>query len=319
MAVPLRWQIDILPSLKDPQRKGIPTRALMRPFRWVPSADGFARRSLRRRSGRIPPLVRTLIALTRSAWSAKSHLTQAKTACDLRLSVEIWPQDGHVREVFWGGTARNRPPSQSILYSSCRRNSAQPWSSIDRLSPAFARTFRVVFADGGRSLVQVIPAGVGNTDVDALDLGFSLFPVVRKLFLAAHSLLRFAEIGGVAPEGIQWGADSSMGESGKADHAHIDACGIALGDALFYFTHCLDGDEPFAVTVADGDVSDRAKNFPAVPVTNPAQLGQKYPAVGLIQFEPLRETDVVSMATFPETREFGPFLKEVSESRSRFP
>jgi hypothetical protein len=112
----------------------------MRPFRWVPSADGFARRSLRRRSGRIPPLG-PLIAPTRSAWSAKSHLTQAKTACDLRLSLEIWPQDGHVREVFWGGTARNRPPAQSILYSSCRRNSAQPWSSIDRLSPAFARTF----------------------------------------------------------------------------------------------------------------------------------------------------------------------------------
>jgi len=105
--------------------------------------------------------------------------------------------------------------------------------------------------------VQVIPAGVGNTDVDALDLGFSLFPVVRKLFLAAHSLLRFAEIGGVAPEGVQWGADRSIGESGKADHAHIDAYGIALGDALFYFTHCLDGDEPFQPGPGDADSQSR--------------------------------------------------------------
>ena len=117
-------------------------------------------------------------------------------------------QDGHVWEVFCGVTARNRPPAQSILYSRCRRNSAQPWSSMDRLSPAFARTFvpgcwtvpladrdmfftckifhddhRVAFADSGRSLVQLVPAGVGNTDMDALDLGFRLFQLLENFFL----------------------------------------------------------------------------------------------------------------------------------------
>src|ERR1035438_8667061 len=80
------------------------------------------------------------MAPTKSALSAKPHATQAKLARDLRLSPEMWPHRGHVRELFCGGTARNTPPAQSILYSSCRRNSAQPCSSIDRFRPALART-----------------------------------------------------------------------------------------------------------------------------------------------------------------------------------
>ena len=48
--------------------------------------------------------------------------------------------------VPFGGTGMNRPPDQSILYSSCRRNSLHPWSKIARLriarlSPVFCFTF----------------------------------------------------------------------------------------------------------------------------------------------------------------------------------
>ena len=39
-----------------PKRKGIPTRAARRLFRWGPVADCLHRSSLHRRSGRIPPL-----------------------------------------------------------------------------------------------------------------------------------------------------------------------------------------------------------------------------------------------------------------------
>ena len=62
-----------------------------------------------------PPLVRTLIAATRSALSAKSHVTQAKAACDFRLSLQIWPQDGHVREVSCAGTELATCPGHLVL------------------------------------------------------------------------------------------------------------------------------------------------------------------------------------------------------------
>ena len=40
-----------------------------------------------------------------------------------------------------GGTGMNRPPDQSIFYSSRRPNSPHPWSKIARLSPVFCFTF----------------------------------------------------------------------------------------------------------------------------------------------------------------------------------
>jgi len=59
---------------------------------------------------------------------------------------------------------------------------------------------RVVFADGGRSLVQEVPSCVGDANMDALDFGFCLLPAVGELLLAAHSLLRFAQIGRAADQ-----------------------------------------------------------------------------------------------------------------------
>jgi len=101
--------------------------------------------------------------------------------------------------------------------------------------------------------------------MDALDLGFGLLPVVAELLLAAHGLLRLAQFGSVPFEDAERRNDSSIGERGKTDHTQVDAYGIALGDRLFYFAFGLDGEEPFAIAAADGDIADRAKNFPAVP------------------------------------------------------
>ena len=47
--------------------------------------------------------------------------------------------------VPFGGTGINRPPDQSILYSSCRRNSLQPWPRIARLNPVFGCRFLLNF------------------------------------------------------------------------------------------------------------------------------------------------------------------------------
>lgn len=41
-------------------------------------------------------------------------------------------QHGHVRLVLRGLTANTSPPAQAGLYSSCRLNTNQPWSRMER-------------------------------------------------------------------------------------------------------------------------------------------------------------------------------------------
>ena len=44
----------------------------------------------------------------------------------------------------------------------------------------------MVFADRGRGFVQVVAAGIADTGMDFLDVGFRFFPVVAELMIAAH-------------------------------------------------------------------------------------------------------------------------------------
>ena len=53
--------------------------------------------------------------MARSALSAKPHSTHANRACVLRLSALMWPQHGHVRLVYCGGTATSHPPLHASL------------------------------------------------------------------------------------------------------------------------------------------------------------------------------------------------------------
>src|SRR5690554_5837088 len=62
---------------------------------------------------------------------------------------------------------------------------------------------RVVLADRGRGLVQVVAAGVADTGVNALDAGFRLLPVVAELRFAAHRLLRLAQAVFVSLETVE--------------------------------------------------------------------------------------------------------------------
>src|ERR1022692_97203 len=89
-------------------------------------------------------------------------------------------------------------------------------------------------------LVEVIPAGIGNANVDTLDLGFRLFPVARELLLSAHGLLRFAQLVPVLTETAERLADRSIGQGAEADNANVDAYGLAVSNWLLYLTLCLD-------------------------------------------------------------------------------
>src|SRR5690554_2621362 len=52
---------------------------------------------------------------------------------------------------------------------------------------------RVVLADRGGSLVQVVAPGIGDVSLAFLDAGLGLLPVVAELDLATHGLLRLAQ------------------------------------------------------------------------------------------------------------------------------
>ncbi len=82
---------------------------------------------------------------------------------------------------------------------------------------------RVVFADHGRGLVQIIPASVGDADVDTNDSRLRLLPVPAELLLSTHGLLRPAERGLVLTEAVQRFIEGIIGEGREADDSHVDA------------------------------------------------------------------------------------------------
>lgn len=95
--------VDILPHLKSGDSYGAHSSARLL---WIASAGScFVEAATR------CPRAKILIAPTTSAFSSKSHCTQANSACVLRLSAWICPQAGHVRLVLCDGTAMSQPPA----------------------------------------------------------------------------------------------------------------------------------------------------------------------------------------------------------------
>src|SRR5688572_24240861 len=84
--------------------------------------------------------------ITFAAWvSACSSWPQArhrKVSCHSRFPSSSKPHVRQVRLVYAASTRIRRPPRQASLYSSCRRNSLQPWSRIARLRRLLALTLR---------------------------------------------------------------------------------------------------------------------------------------------------------------------------------
>ena len=173
---------------------------------------------------------------------------------------------------------------------------------------------RVVLADRGRGLVQVVAAAVGDTGVDALYLGFRFLPVVAEFGFAAHGPLVTAQADFVLFEARQRCKKAAVRERGKAGNAHVDAHGAAgLRHGLLDFPLGLDAHEPLAARLAHGDVLHRAQRLAAVTVAQPAQLGQEDAAARLIELDLLGigVAKAVPLAFFLEARQCRPLGEEV--------
>ena len=82
---------------------------------------------------------------------------------------------------------------------------------------------RVVLADRGRGLVQVVAADIADLLVELCDFGFRLLPVVAELHLATHRPLITGQPRLLLFETVDWLKDGAIGEGGKAGNAHVDA------------------------------------------------------------------------------------------------
>ncbi|MCY1340465.1 hypothetical protein D9M69_263790 [compost metagenome] len=173
---------------------------------------------------------------------------------------------------------------------------------------------RVVFADHGRGLVQVIAAGVADAGVDALDSGFRLPPVGAELRLATHRSLSAAQSGFVPFETVERSEEGTIAERSESGDANIDAdCAGCLRHGLFHLTRGLDRDKPLARMQRYRGVAHLAKHIPAAAVANPSELGQKDATVGLIQLDLLRVgvAKAVALALLLEARMCGPSSEKV--------
>src|SRR5690554_7180183 len=103
---------------------------------------------------------------------------------------------------------------------------------------------RVVLADRGGSLVQVVAPGIGDASLAFLDAGLGLLPVVAELDLAAHGLLRLAQRRLVLSETVERCQVAAIGERGEPRHAQVDAHGTAGRRRHHDLTLGLDRDEP---------------------------------------------------------------------------
>jgi len=147
---------------------------------------------------------------------------------------------------------------------------------------------RVVFADRGRGLVQVVAPGVADAGMDALDVGFRLLPVVAELGLAAHGALRLHQRLFLALEAVEGLEHRAVAQGGEADNTHVDPDGRALVNRDLGLALGLDRHGPLAARLADGDVLHRAEHIAALAVAQPTQLGQEQAAVGLVELDLFR-------------------------------
>jgi hypothetical protein len=163
--------------------------------------------------------------------------------------------------------------------------------------------------------VQEVFSGMGNTAVNLLDAGFSLFPVVAVFYLAAYAPLNPCQAFLMLLEAVEWRNKTAVAERGKAGNADVDANrGGGYGDRRFNFSFGLNRHKPLATVAGYGDVLGRTQNVPAFSSANPAQLREFDSTVRLIDGELLavwESKTIGGSAFFLKHRVGGPFLKAV--------
>ncbi len=173
---------------------------------------------------------------------------------------------------------------------------------------------RVVFADGGRGLVQVVASGIADSGMDALDPGFCLVPVGTEFCLSAHRTLGAAQTALMATETRERCEKTAIGEGRKPGNTDIDtnSTSRALLRRL-HFPFGLDGDEPFSSAQTHGDVLDHAEDVPALAVAHPSDFGQEDAAIGLVELGLLRRwvAQAFALPLFLESGKCSSFGEEV--------
>jgi len=173
---------------------------------------------------------------------------------------------------------------------------------------------RVVLADRGRGLVQVVAADIADLLVALRDFGFCLLPVVAEFRFARHGPLITSQPRLLLFETVDRLEDSAVREGREAGDAHVDAHdGCGRVNRCLHFPFSLDRDEPFAAVAGHGDVLRPALHVSAVAIAQPAQLGQEDAAIAGIDLELLGIgiAKAIAHALLLEAREVGAFGKEV--------
>src|SRR5690625_790567 len=105
---------------------------------------------------------------------------------------------------------------------------------------------RVVLADSGCGLVQVVAAGVADAGMNTLDAGFGLLPVAAEFLLAAHRLLRLAQCSFVPLKTVEGSIERAVRKRSEPGQPHVDADRATLRDGLLDLALGLDAHEPLA-------------------------------------------------------------------------
>ena len=95
--------------------------------------------------------------------------------------------------------------------------------------------------------MQVVPTGITDMGVDALNAGFRLEPVIAEFGLAAHRLLRFAQGGFVSLEAVERVFEAAVRQGEKAFDPHVETNGCALMNGHLNLSLGLDCHIPLAV------------------------------------------------------------------------
>ena len=222
------------------------------------------------------------------------HLPAAPSLLVLKLTPELKPaliEDGLVKPSFGPNI-----PARSLHVSLCRCTHV--------LHPqVFQHNNRVVFADRGAGLVQVVIPCVGNLDVDPGNFGLLLLPVGREFHLTSQAALSNSQTLSLTLEAVQRFKERTVAKGSEPSNAEIDPHGgSGRMHRLSNLHFRLDREIPVLAPARYRDVAGYALDIPALDEPDPADLRKIHPVS--IQLEPLGIPERVSGATlFLEYRE----------------
>ena len=147
---------------------------------------------------------------------------------------------------------------------------------------------RVVFADRGRELVEVVMTGAGDATVQSLNATPGLVPVLAEPDFPTQCLLRFPQRNLVSAKTVQRCMERAVGEGGEPHDPHVDAHVRAFREGKLDVAFGLNGYVPLVARATDRDVPDRSQHLSTVAIRQPAELGQEDAPIGLVQPDLLR-------------------------------